>query len=128
MEKPEHQVCLAISRYLKTQYKGVIFRFDQAGYNLSMAQSAANKAIQMNDFKYPDLFITHNNSQYHGLFIEVKEPNCKVFKQDGTMYANEHRIAQNEALKALRAKGYYATFGIGFDDCKKTIDWYMSLI
>lgn len=128
MKKPEHQVCLAISRYLKTQYKGVIFRFDQAGYNLSMAQSAANKAIQMNDFKYPDLFIAHNNAFYSGLYIEVKEPNCKVFKADGTMYANDHQIAQMQAIKALMAKGYYATFGIGFDECKDTIDWYMSLI
>ena len=128
MKKPEHQVCLAISRYLKTQYKGVIFRFDQAGYNLSMAQSAANKAIQMNDFKYPDLFIAHPNSFYHGLYIEVKEPNCKVFKADGTMYANEHIIAQMEAIMALRAKGYYANFGIGFDKCKDIIDWYMNLV
>lgn len=125
--KPEYYVAMAVSQYLKIQYPNVIFRFDQAGYNLSIAQAGMNKAIQMREFKYPDLFIAKPNKEFAGLFIELKAEGQKLYKKDGYTFVSEHLEGQAMALHYLLKAGYDAYFAIGFDQAKSIIDNYMKI-
>lgn len=74
----------------------------------------------------PDLFIPYPNKDYHGLFIELKTKDRKVFKKDGSLYAGgkETHEAQLKELERLNKLGYLALMVFGFDEAKKVIDNY----
>jgi len=127
MKNKEYNVYKAITSYLLHQYPKVLFRYDQAGYNLSIAQAGMNKAIQMPNFKYPDLFIAKPNKQFGGLFLEIKTEGEKIFKKDGCTFKTEHLEGQAMALHYLQLSGYDAHFAIGFDQAKILIDNYMKI-
>ena len=125
----EYELCKAVSTYLKLQYPNVLFHFDLAGLNLSMAQAGMNKAIQKQK-GFPDLFImeVRNNfpepDYYNGLFIELKAEGTKLYKRDGD-FVSEHLFDQWLFMDKLSGKGYKCSFGIGFDECKMIIDNYL---
>lgn len=60
-----------------------------------------------------------------GLMIELKKEGTRIFKKDGTLVSDTHIREQFDMLEQLRARGYAAEFGIGFDATKKLIDDYM---
>ncbi len=122
----EYEVCKTIAKYMKLQYPHTSYHFDLAGQNLSKAQAGMMKAIQGLE-KFPDFFLMEARGEYIGLFLEVKHKDKKVFKQDGSILADEHLQGQATTLTKLSLKGYRARFAIGFDECKKMIDAYMSL-
>lgn len=62
---------------------------------------------------------------YYGLFIELKREGTRIFKKDGKLVADEHIREQYDMLNDLRARGYAAEFGIGFEATKELIDSYM---
>ena len=113
---------MLVVQYLKLQYPNVIFNCDMSGIKLSIGQAVKQKKLGMPK-GYPDLFIAEPNGKYHGLFIELKKSGTKLFKRDGKP-VNEHIEEQNEMLDRLQERGYYATFCIGFDEAKQTIDSY----
>lgn len=103
---------------------------------MTPGQAVRNKRLQSGR-AWPDLFIAEpkwpskglmNNPDYTcGLFIEIKKEGTKIFLKDGeTLVADEHVREQAETLKKLRDRGYKAVFGIGFEECKKIIDEYLS--
>ena len=112
-----------VVQYLRLQYPNVIFNCDMSGIKLSIGQAVKQKALGMPK-GYPDLFIAEPNNKYHGLFIELKKSGLKLFKKDGS-WINEHIEEQNEMIGKLNARGYYATFCIGFEEAKETIDNYL---
>ena len=132
----EYQICKDIAIYLRLQYPDVMFHFDLAGLNLSRAQAGMMKAIQ-GGRGWPDLFIPEVRTifkeedelpfgtTYNGLFIEVKKEGTVLWKAKGGP-ASDHIKEQIDSLNYLTDKGYFAEFGIGFDDCKKLIDEYLS--
>ena len=122
-QNKEYQLCKSITTYLKYQYPDVVYRFDMAGLNLSIAQAGMNKVIQCGK-GWPDLFIAEPRHPYKGLFIELKAEGVKLLKQDGS-YITPHLQEQSEMLYKLRLKGYWATFAVGFDQAKNTIDSYL---
>jgi hypothetical protein len=113
---------MLIVQYLKLQYPNVIFNCDMSGIKLSIGQAVKQKKLGMPK-GYPDLFIAEPNDKYHGLFIELKKSGTKLKKKDGS-YINEHIEEQAEMIHRLQERGYYATFCIGFDEAKQTIDNY----
>ena len=119
----EYILCNAISIYLRLQYPKVLFHWDQAGLNLSIAQAGMNKAIQ-HGRGWPDLFIAEPRGRCHGLFIEVKIEGTRLVKANGEPYT-PHIAEQFAVLNELEQRGYAATFGVGFDECKKIIDAYL---
>jgi len=122
---PEYQLYKQVSTYLKYQYPKILFRFDMAGLNLSIAQAGMNKAIQCGK-GYPDLFIAQKSFQgeYLGLFIELKPEGTKLYKLNGEP-TNDHIQDQVNYLIELDKRGYAAAFGIGFEATKKIIDNYL---
>jgi hypothetical protein len=121
--KREYEICKDIALYLRLQYPNVLFHFDLAGLNLSMAQAGMTKAIQ-GGRGWPDLFIAQPSKGRSGLFIEVKAEGTRIWKVKGGA-STDHIEEQIRCLSNLEAIGYEADFGIGFDDCKKMIDDYL---
>ncbi len=78
----------------------------------------------------PDLFIPVPNSEYAGLFIELKTADRKVFKANGELYASgkETHEAQLHKLEELNKAGYLALMVFGFDEAKKIIDKYFKSV
>jgi len=123
--KKEYELCKAIASYMRMQYPHVLYHFDLAGLNLSRAQAGMMKGIQ-GVRGFPDLQILEARGGYHGLFLEVKHADVKVFKEDGSMYADKHREEQAETHTKLNLKGYLSRFAVGFDDAKEKIDNYLN--
>jgi hypothetical protein len=113
---------MLVVQYLKLQYPNVIFNADMSGIKLSIGQAMKQKKLGMPK-GYPDLFIAEPNGTYNGLFIELKKSGLKLKKKDGT-WINEHIEEQAQMLEKLNQRGYYATFCIGFEEAKQTIDKY----
>jgi hypothetical protein len=129
---PEYQLCKQVAHYLRLRYPKVMYHFDLTGLNLSRAQAGMSKAIQHSK-GWPDLFIAHgsfvvdeddNSGYYFGLFIELKAEGTKLKKVNGE-WATPHISEQSECLQRLRAAGYMAEFGVGFDAVKEIIDQYL---
>ena len=77
-----------------------------------------------------DMFIAEPKKKqgktYHGLFIELKKEDTKIYKKDGTLVANEHIREQYDTMQQLRQAGYYADFACGRNAAKSLIDWYLA--
>jgi len=119
----EYQICKDIALYMKLQYPNVLYHFDLAGLNLSIAQAGMSKAIQKGR-GWPDLFIAEPKLKYKGLFIEIKKEGTKLKKKIGTC-ATPHIQEQMLCMRSLIEKGYLSYFGVGFDECKNIIDQYL---
>lgn len=132
----EHDIYILIADYLRYQYPQVIYRFDLAAdLKLTMGQASKHKRLQRYR-GYPDLFIAEtviskirqndgSYDAYSGLFVELKREGTRIFKKDGKLVADEHIREQFDMLSDLRARGYAAEFGIGFEATKELIDSYM---
>ena len=127
----EHEMYMQIADYMRYQYPDVIYRFDLAAdLKLSIGQAAKHKRLQRRR-GYPDLFIAepafdfNRNRDIHGLFLEIKRPDVKIYKKNGELVANSHIREQAAVLDELRKCGYKAEFACGFDEAKKIIDEYL---
>ena len=97
---------------------------------MSGLKTSIGTAVQMKALRsgraIPDLIILQPNNLFNGLLIEIKVKVSDVYLKDlKTIKTNEHIKEQEIMLKRLSDLGYCATFGIGFDNCKKIIDDYL---
>lgn len=125
----ENNLYKQIARYLNIQYPNVIYHFDLSGVNNNSRYSRVLYS-QLNGSGYPDLFIckpkvSAYGPNYWGMYLEIKVDGKSPYKKNGEIKSNEHLLKQNAMLEKLAAAGYYASFGVGFDDCKKQIDYYL---
>lgn len=146
----EHSLYEQIARYLQKQYPDVIYRFDLAAdLKLTPGQAAKHKRLHQ-ERGYPDLFIAESSTNvwnspvrewglYFGLYIEIKKNGTKlkrdkdakkILKGDTKIrkkgdWFDKHIEEQAGMLENLRARGYRAEFGVGFDECKQIIDEYL---
>jgi hypothetical protein len=63
--------------------------------------------------------------RYHGLFLEIKTENARVYRKD-LLPADDHIAEQEEWLASLRYEGYDSYFVKGFDEAKEKIDNYLN--
>ena len=132
----EHNLYEQIARYLQLQYPNIIYRFDiAADLKLTPGQAAKHKRLHP-ERGYPDLFIAESSTNiwhspvrewglHFGLYLEIKTESNSPYKKDGTLKKDKHLEEQAEMLEKLRARGYRAEFGVGFDGCRKIIDNYL---
>ena len=120
----EDQLAQQVATYLNLQYPSVIYHFDTgSGGRTTIGMAMRNK--KLNKWRgWADLFIAHPMNGWHGLFIELKV--TSPFKKDGMLKKDEHLEEQMERLNDLQYRGYYSTFGVGFEHTKKMIDWYLT--
>lgn len=121
----EHNLYEQIARYLQLQYPDVIYRFDLASdLKLTPGQAAKHKRLHP-ERGYPDLFIAESSSKDHGLYLEIKTESNSPYKKDGTLKKDKHLEEQAEMLERLRARGYKAEFGVGYESTVKMIRDYL---
>jgi len=120
----EEQTHLKLCNYLHTNYPDIIFTSDLNGIKLTPGQARKIKNLKSSK-GIPDLIIFEPNKFYFGLLLEIKKEGVKVFKKNGDIIKNEHIQEQNTMIERLKQKGFLASFGIGYDDCKNIIDMYM---
>ena len=134
MKKQEENMQIAVCNYLRLQYPNAIFMSDVAsGLKMSIGQAVKAKRMR-SERGQPDLFIALSKPNhifggtYHGLFLELKRENTKIFLKDGiTLVADLHIREQADLHLKLNNNGYACQFVIGFDHAKKVIDWYMNI-
>jgi hypothetical protein len=111
--------------WLRTQFPGVIYRWDLAAdLKLTVVQAARHKRLHPTR-GYPDLFLAEPRAGFAGAFFELKADNGKLYQPSGKLYADRHLEEQSAMLDNLRAKGYYADFAQGFDSCVIKISDYL---
>jgi len=117
-----NQVC----KYLKAQYPNVMFLSDFAA-GIKLSHGMANRqSMQKSNHAFPDIMVFEPRNGYHGLFIEVKRDRDALYNKNGLVKNDPHIKNQLAALYQLDEKGYRASFGCGFDECKKIIDNYLN--
>ena len=119
-----------VADYLRLQYPHVLFHSDYgSGIKLTPGQAAKQKRQNGGRRAWPDMFLacvrTIGGRYYHGLFLELKRPDVKIYKKNGELVTNEHIREQAALLEELRQRGYKAEFACGFDEAKKIIDEYL---
>ena len=119
-----------VADYLRLQYPEVLFHSDfGSGIKLTPGQAVKQKRLQGGRRAWPDMFLafvrTIGDRYYHGLFLELKRPDVKIYKKNGELVANAHIREQAVVLDELRKCGYKAEFACGFDEAKKIIDEYL---
>jgi hypothetical protein len=72
----------------------------------------------------PDLFFPYPKGGKHGLFVELKTKDRKVFGVTGKIIKNKTHEAQATTLSEFRSRGYVAEFVFGFENFKTLIDNY----
>ena len=140
----EEKLQLLVCKYLKLQYPHVIFICDiAAGLNLGKKWAGVTKASRSSR-GLPDIYIFHQkfgvSINYCGLAIECKSGKESIYKKDGALKKQkatrknskgqiveefDHLAEQASALTKLRAQGWKAEFGEGFDQIRKLIDEYL---
>lgn len=134
----ELELQIQVADYLQLRYPNVLFHSDYgSGLRLTPGQAVKQKRLQGGRRSWPDMFIAEPRTlgnrcldgllvePYHGLFIELKRPDVKIYKKNGELVANEHIREQAALLDELRKCGYKAEFACGFDEAKKIIDEYL---
>ena len=137
IKHPEFALQVRICRWLEYNHPKTLFMSDTiANLKLTISQATRNKMIQKNDFHVPDLIIFEPNEKYKGLFVELKKESPykkdgglkmqKVMKKTrGGLYSYNHLEAQENSMKQLRSKGYYATFIWSFEDFQNLFNDYL---
>lgn len=115
----------AVITYIRLKFPNVIATSESAGRGLSVIQEVNAKRLRTTD-GLPDLMILHINSQYNGLFLELKKHKTAVLKKNGELLSNEHLLQQHKTLAKLREQRYYADFCVGIDEAMRIIDNYMA--
>lgn len=116
----------AVCKYLKAQYPTAMFMSDfGAGIKMGIGM-ATRQSNQKSNHSYPDIIIFEPRGLFKGLMIEVKKDHDTLYTGKGIMRKNDHFEDQAKCIAELNERGYFATFGCGFDECKQIIDDYMS--
>lgn len=117
---------------MRMQYPRVLFRSDYAsGLGLSIYQAKKHRSLQSGR-AWPDLFIYEprvvKGVQYAGLALELKKEGTpliiKIGPRKGHLTQDPHIREQVLLAKELKARGYYATIAVGFEQAIRVIDWY----
>ena len=127
-KKWEESVHRAFVHYIRLQYPRLLFRTDGAGLLLTKSQAGIYKSLNATS-GWPDIHIPYPSRGYHGLYIEIKRADvqiyCKSGPRKGMLVADPHIQLQASVLQQLNDLGFFARFGVGFDQCRRILDWYM---
>jgi len=113
--KQEARVQSAFCTYIKLSYPDTRYCASLGGIRTSMTQAImAKKTGYVRGF--PDMQILKVNSEYAGLFLEIKA--------DKTGYPSKE---QKQWVADLNEAGYFAKVVKGLDECIAILDWYMQI-
>jgi hypothetical protein len=124
-ESLQRQVC----QYISMAYPHIIYRSDYAsGLHLTINQAMIHKSLQSGR-AWVDLFVYKPSRGYSGLGLEIKKEGTVIYlsrgERKGQLTSDPHIQEQAKMLEELNKLGYFARFGVGFDQCRRIIDWYL---
>lgn len=122
----EEHVQEMLAQYIAMKYPTAMFHSDfGSGANLRWGQAIKQKRQNAGRRGFPDLQICEPIDGWHGFFLEIKKEGIRIIKRNGQLVADNHVWEQATMIEMLRDRGYWADFGIGFDDCREKVDAYM---
>jgi len=120
----EKQLHKQVATYIKLQYPNVLFNVDLSGIRLTPGLAKQAKELRSSR-GFPDIVIYEQKKGYAALFIELKKEGTKLTKKNSHIHSSEHIEEQHILHQKLKAKGYYASFAVGFQESIDLIDWYL---
>jgi hypothetical protein len=124
--KEEAYTHASLCNYLRTNYPDVVFTSDLSGVRLPIGLARAVKPLKSSR-GIPDIIVLHPAGCYHGLLIELKALDVKLYRKDGKLISDEHIAEQAATIQKLRDVGYAAFFVCGFHAGRKLIDEFFAL-
>jgi hypothetical protein len=123
----EYTIYLKLANHLATYHPHVPYHFDfGSGLKMTMGQATKQKALNKRR-GFPDLTIfkqrDYHGHHYCGMVIEIKAEGERIKKRDGT-WASEHVAEQAAWIDTLRANGWIADFGVGYEESLEAIHSY----
>lgn len=123
----EEKIQMEVAAYIRKNYPKVLFLSDASGIRLPMVLAKKAKSQRSYQFKIPDMFIARPVGGYAGMFLELKKDASSVLNKQGQIRKQQHLNDQLYALTHLRKEGYYAVFGLGYEDAIREIEFYLNL-
>lgn len=122
--KHEAYIQALLCNYLRTNYPDVVFTSDLSGVRLPVGLAKQVKPLKSSR-GIPDLIVLYPAGKYHGLALELKAEDAKVFNKQGKLYADAHHAEQFEVIHKLRTVGYAAFFVLGYHAARSCVEDYM---
>jgi len=120
----EANLHIKVAQYIRSTYPDIIFTSESSGVRLTIGQAVLLKKLR-SDKAMPDLWLLEARKGFHGMLLELKKEGTIIYKKDGELRRDKHLKEQEEILKRLTDKGYFAKFCVGFDAAKSLIDFYL---
>ena len=112
--------------FLRRNHPDIIYHANPEGVRLTIGQAVKLSKQGVINRSTPDIFIFKVNQQYHGLIIELKKKDWKLYKDNGEMYKDVHVTEQKKFLERFAECGYFATFANGFEVAKEIFLNYLN--
>jgi hypothetical protein len=112
--------------YLRRNHPEIIYHANPEGVRLTIGQAVKLSKQGVINRSTPDIFIFKSNNRYHGLIIELKKKDWKLYKNDGELYKDDHVMEQRNFLNRFNEAGYMATFANGFEVAKEIFLSYLN--
>jgi hypothetical protein len=124
--KEEAYTHASLCNYITVNYPQAIFTSDLSGVRLPIGLARAVKPLKSSR-GIPDIIILHPAGCYHGLLIELKALDVRLYRKDGKLVADEHLAEQAATITRLRSVGYAAFFVCGFHAGRRLVDEFFTL-
>jgi hypothetical protein len=112
--------------FLRRNHTDIIYHANPEGVRLTIGQAVKLAKQGVINRSTPDIFIFKANNLYHGLIIELKKKDWKLYKDNGELYKDNHVIEQQKFLQRFISHGYFATFANGFEAAKEIFLNYLN--
>lgn len=124
----ERAIQRALVTTLRTEFPFVTDFFNDwaAGAYLTPGQFRERRALSSGR-GWSDLFIPYPSRGYHGLFLEIKKENVRIYRRDKQLVADEKIRIEAAFLERMNNLGYLARFGVGLEGCERILRWYFGM-
>lgn len=112
-------------RLVKLQHKDLLYFFDYGADALLTGRQAKERKELSTGDKWPDIFFAEPRGEYHGLYIELKREDMKIYNAKG-LFSSDHVERQAGMLEKLSSRGYYCKFAKGADGAMGVLNHYLA--
>lgn len=131
MLKRETTVQLLLCDYVRGKYPTAIFRSSYAD-GLKLDTFHKKLRARFNSSRgFPDWQLMQSRRGFHSLLIELKAEGISLKLKRGSKlreagsWSTETIEHQAHMIERLNMEGHSAHFGIGIEEAKRIVDWYM---
>jgi hypothetical protein len=117
----------ALMGTLRREFPFVVDFFNDwaAGAYLTQGQSSQRRALSSGK-GWADFFLPWPSRGFHGMFLEIKREDIKIYRRDGNLVADEQIRTEAAFLERMNRLHYFARFGVGMEGCERLLRWYLN--